>query len=223
MGMPTEQLLDTADILGTKLENHGEYSCTLGELESGKGWAKGVPAGGFSGVVSIPDPPDETGACVANFIRDGNDTLIIGTRDLRYAERLGALPAGTRGFLTRGEARVLLNPETDSIFISTVNKKADLQQAIVLDATEGQTTHLCGNTAITQTDEEITFVVNGGASLRLSKDGVFITGNVFVCCTATAHIGDMGGGTPPPNTPVNGAGMGTSPAVAASTKVFLAP
>jgi len=210
------------DVLDTTIED-GEYRSKLGDHAKGEGRLQDVPHWGLTGVVAIPDPPDGDGACEARVTNDGAESRILQTRDNRNASKLGALLAGARGFITRGAARFLLNPIRAQI-ISYTERLADGQTMLVdLDGEDGIIRHTNGGTIIEQYDDKIVFMVNGGATLTISKEGVFITGKNFQATAAIVQLGDMGGGVPPPAIPpLTSVGVGTSPAVIPSKTVFSA-
>lgn len=214
------------DVLGVTLQD-GEERYRLGHSESDLGIKDNCVPWGWTGLVCIPDLPDADGACMARQERVGGQTVVTGTRDPRYANKIGSLPAGSRGFVTRGTARHLLNPERDQITSFAVQKSGGLSMMVDVDAEAETITLLNGNASIQIGDDSIALMINGGTTVLINGDGFFVNGNAATITTGAVYLGDLGGGTPPPGGPAPGptsALVGIAgPTGAPSTKVFIAP
>lgn len=183
---------ETLDVLGIEIED-GEQRLKLGHAEKEIGvHAKAFPWG-QTGVVAIPDPPDADGACVALCATDGAHASVWHTYDARYADKVGALPAGTRGFITRGEARMLLNPEREQVTSYTLaNGKVMM---VDLDGTTGALTIMVDDKVfqIDQATDSIKLVV-GSNFVEIGKNGINVSAGALNLVGAVDLGGD--GATP---------------------------
>ena len=214
----------TADILATEATD-GEVRAQLGDAALGKGFAQEVAIYGVDGFVGRPNPPDAEGnAAQALYLQDGDDTQIIGTRDNRWADKVGTIEPGDRAIISSGEARFLLKNERDAIVLYTADSTG---KGLLLDmgGTEKEIKIVnAGKTFITMTQSSIVMGVDGGGSLTIDADGVRVTGASFQAVTGSVQLGDQGGGLPPPPLPpALGVAYGVpGPIVTVSTKVFVA-
>ena len=215
----------TADILATEATD-GEVRAQLGDAALGKGFAQEVAIYGVDGFVGRPNPPDAEGnAAQALYLQDGDDAQIIGTRDNRWADKVGTMDDGDRAIVSEGAARFFLRNERDAIVLYTEHGTEGKGMLLDIGGVEGEIKIIngAGPSFITIGPDSITMGVDGGGTLTIDKDGVRVTGASFQAVTTKVQLGDMGGtGTPPPPLPVNACGIGASPAVAPSTSVFVA-
>ena len=189
-----DNLFDVADVLGVELEA-GEYRLKLGRAVDGLGIASAVPSWGQTGLVCIPDPPTSGDACMSFFVRDGDQLVSLATRDNRYADKIGSLTAGTRGFVTRSAVRMLLNPEHDSWTAYTEDPDGNANM-IDLRGEDGTMTFLGRGWTITGGDHEIVMAIDGGATLTLNQQGIFVTGSHCSLACPTGNLGSLGPGVP---------------------------
>lgn len=191
----TDNLIGTADVLGVELEQ-GEYRLKLGRAADGEGIAGAVAAWGLTGVVAIPDPPTDGDACMAMFVREGDELVAFATRDNRYAAKIGSLAAGTRGFVTRGAVRMLLNPEKEAWTAYTENSEGKARM-IDLRGSDDTITIVGNGCMQVMGDHEITWIIDGGATMRLGRDGLFVTGPYCSLACSQGALGQLGPGIAP--------------------------
>jgi len=213
----------TADILATEATD-GEVRAQLGDAALGKGFVQEAAIYGVDGFVGRPNPPDDEGnAAQALYLQDGDDTQIIGTRDNRWADKVGTMEPGDRAIITDGEARVFVKQSRDAVVLYSVNQPEDKSMLIDIGGLEGEIKIVNGGAFITMTNDSIVLAVNGGGSLTIDADGVRAIGNSFQAVAPVVQLGDVGGGTPAPPTPANAVAVSAaSPPNLVSTKVFAA-
>ncbi len=187
-----DELVDTADVLGTTADD-GEIRAKVGYAVSAQGTYVNLPFYGPDGFISSPNQPSENGdACQALYIRDGDGRIIIGTRDNRYADKVGSFEPGDRGIVTDGEARILIKQATDSIFAMTVDQTVDRMMMFEMNGQDGALKLFCGNSWIELTDKTVTIGVDEGKAIfSMDKDGFQLRGSSFVCATSSGQLGLM--------------------------------
>jgi len=188
----------TADILATEATD-GEVRAQLGDAALGKGFVQEAAIYGVDGFVGRPNPPDDEGnAAQALYLQDGDDTQIIGTRDNRWADKVGTMEPGDRAIVSKGAARVFLKNERDAVVIYTEHGNQGIGMLIDVGGVEGEIKIVNGaGSFITMTGDSIVMAVDGGGSLTIDRDGVRVTGGSFQAVTGTVALGDQGGGLPP--------------------------
>lgn len=224
MPLDPDALVLTADVLGSDAET-GEIRCKLGDSATAEGYSTGAAIYGPDGFIGRPNPPSvDGGACQALYVQDGDDHKIVGTRDNRWVDKVGTMDPGDRAIVTDAEARVFVRQGRSAVVLYTLNVPADKSMMIDLGGIEGQLTVMNGGAIMTMKDDEIVLAVNGGGAIRISADGVQITGACFQATTGAVQLGDLGGGIAPPQVPAtSGVLWGPSPGTAPSSKVFVAP
>ena len=211
----------TADILATEATD-GEVRAQLGDATLGKGFVQEAAIYGVDGFVGRPNPPDVEGnAAQALYLQDGDDTQILGTRDNRWADKVGTMEPGDRAIITDGEARVFVKQSRDAVVLYSVNQPEDKSMLLDIGGLEGEIKIVNGGAFITMTNDSIVLAVNGGGSLTIDADGVRVIGNSFQAVAMSVQLGDVGGGTPAPQT--GGVLWGPTPGTIPSSKVFVAP
>jgi len=175
--------ISIADIVRADVEG-GIVRVTLGDSTDGSGIDREIAQWGLDGFISYPNDPDDEGAAQALFLAEGQEKRILGTRDYRLAEKTADLEAGDRAIVSACDARFHL-------------KRA--ANAIVLHA---------GDTTIEIKPGAIVLSVDGGASLRIDKEGVHVYGDQFAANTTKGSLGLVGG--LPPVAPANSVIYGPS-------------
>ena len=189
-----DYLTSTADILNLTTDD-GELRVDLGDIRTGAGISSESPVWQFDGFVSVPNEPDtdtKESARALYFI-DGDEKIVIGTYDARFAEKVGELKAGDRMMFGKGEQRFLLKQDTESATMYTVNKNTGSSQIITANGKDGVNMFVNGNTLIQQEDDKIILAVNGGAWIEINKDGIIIGGK---SCTIACPKGQLGAPAP---------------------------
>lgn len=224
-----DALLMTADVLASDTSN-GEVRCKLGDAAKGAGKSAEVPMYCSHGFIGVPDAPDaDGGACQAFYAQDGDEQKIIGTRDNRLAEQVGALQEGDRAIVSKGEARVIVRKADDSIVLMTTNASTGHTMHVAIAGQSGAIQITVGGAVFQLTEDaagsEIMLGVSGGGSILINKDGVTVLGPTFQAVTGAVQLGNPkhDGITPVPGLPINGAGVGPSPVTIASASVFISP
>jgi hypothetical protein len=222
--MRAEDLMSVADVLGTEIVD-GELRFRIGDAAKAKGYSQDHGMYGLDGFISSPLPPDEDGsACQCIYLNDGHERIVVGTRDNRLREKVGAMAPGDRAVIGHGSARMLIKYESDTICFYAENAKADGQAMLnSMDAKNGVTLVQNGGAFMQMKKDEIILAVNGGGALRISADGVQCAGGAIQMVSSMIQLGDMGGGTNPPPSPTNAVAVGVAgPVNLVSTKVFVA-
>jgi hypothetical protein len=169
------------DVLDTEVEE-GEYRLTLGHASAAQGiYSRGIPWS-QTGLVCIPDPPTAEGNCMAVTVSDGVEAQVWFTRDNRYASKIGTLTAGARGFVTRGEARFLLNPEREQITQYTLTSDGKVMMSD-LDGSAGVITIMVDDliVQIDKSTQSVKLMAGKSSSIEVKKDGInILTGTVNI-------------------------------------------
>ena len=168
------QKTDFLDVVGIEIEQ-SEPRLRLGYAHFGRGVYGKAMVGGQTGVVAIPDPPDADGACSAVVTADGCNAHVWHTYDARYADRIGQLPAGSRGFVTRGEARLLLNPEREQVSTYTLHEGNVMM--VDVDGASGSLTLIVGDKVIqiAQSTDSIKLMCGNSTWVELTKNGLNVS------------------------------------------------
>ncbi len=209
-------LTSTADILGTSVEN-GEAAYDLGDVRDDVGIAVEATSWGLDGFVSLPNDPADGECARALYLVDGDEKIVIGSKDARYSDKVGTLEAGDRAIVSAGNQRFLMKQGNESVTLYTVNQDTGNSMMVSLSGADGVNTMVNGNSVVTQEDEKIVLAVNGGGYLEINKDGVFIQGKMFVATAGRGHLG-----VEPPSTVAASQGIGlgvpgTTPVTVCST------
>ena len=217
----------TADILATEATD-GEVRAQLGDAALGKGFAQEVAIYGVDGFVGRPNPPDAEGnAAQALYLQDGDDAQIFGTRDNRWVDKVGTMDPGDRGIITDADARVFVKQVRSAVVLYTLNQPADASMLIDLGGAEGKIRIVNGGAVVEMENDVINLSVNGGGGIKISADGVTISGSAIQLVAEVVQLGQLGPGVPPPAIAGSpGAAVQATPPIAlppASTKVFIAP
>lgn len=218
--MSVENPFDTADVLSVDT-SQGEVRLTVGDAVRGRGRYADLPQYGPDGFIGIPNVPSANGdAAQAFYAVDGYGRIVLGTRDNRFASKIGTGSPGDRMIVTDGEARFLIKQETDSVSIYTINQKTGQSMMVNLNGEDGVVTITNGGAITTMVDDEIVMAVDGGGAIRMYSGGVTIRGSAVHIAADKVFLGQLPNGGPPPISPLTAVGIGASPAVVPSTKVF---
>lgn len=187
-----DEIFGTADIVETEIRD-GEVRAKIGDAAKGLGYAAGLPMYGPDGFVGRPNQPDENGdACQALYIIDGEGKISVGTRDNRYADKVGELDPGDRAIVTSGEARFLIKRVDDAVFIISKNQSTGKTMIWEMNGSTGVMQTFNDRTWIEQTGSSITLGAGDGSAtttLLVNAAGVQINGANFLCATAGGHLG----------------------------------
>lgn len=194
-----ENFIQQEDILLSEQES-GEVRINVGDKASGVGAGSGVAVWGVDGFVGMPNLPSDAGCAVALVYQDGHQQRAVATKDVRFAEKAGALQPGDRAIVSDCGARLLLKQATSSISLFTENE-ADDGNAILhnLNGQEGSQTITVGATTIRLEKDRIVMCA-GGTFLTLDSGGLHIHGKHFDCSTGGGNFGTMGPIPPPQGT-----------------------
>lgn len=176
------------DVLDIDIQD-GEPRLKLGRLAQEVGLHAAAVPWGQTGVVALPDPPDDAGACIALSVVDGRSAHVWHTYDARYASKIGQLPAGSRGFITRGEARFLLNPERDQISAYTLTSDGKVMMSD-LDGAGGVITIMVDDLIVSIDKNTSSIKLTAGSNfIELSKSGL----NISAAASNLLGACDIGG------------------------------
>ncbi len=199
MPVPPDQLFHTADIVETDAST-GEIRAKVGNAAIGQGYAQGLPLYTTDGFIGRPNQPSpDGGACQAFYIVDGDGSVIVGTRDNRFADKVGSLEPGDRAIVTDGEARVLVKREDDAVFVMTENKETGKTMMLEMNGAAGIVQLFNGNCWISMSGDTITLNAGGEGGttmLMLNAKGLHVFGANFFCGTGGGHFGYI---SPPAN------------------------
>jgi hypothetical protein len=222
---------DTSDVISSDTTG-GEVRCKLGDVATGRGKYPDTLAMYCSGpaFVSVPNAPSpDGGACQAYSEREGDERKILGMRDNRFADKVGALSPGDAAIVSDCEARVLLRQADSSIIAMTQNQATGHTMHLALAGQSGAAQLVNGAAVIEITEDaegaRIMLGVSGGGSIVIDKDGVTILGPAIMAPCGTVQLGNPTGDgiTPTPPLPIFGAGVGPAPVTIASQSVFISP
>lgn len=225
MGVRTEVLFDTADILGSDTED-GEVRLELGDVVTGVGTSTDTAMWGIDGFVSRPSDPDKDECARALYLVDGDEKIVVVSQDNRFSDKVGKLEAGDRAIVSKGEQRVLLKQTGEQVILYTVNQVVDLSMQVILDGANGVLTLSNGNAIVELKNDGISMSVSENGQMKgyltVNKKGVQVGGDAFAANTGSGSLGLVGGLLPPP--PTNGLAHGVSgPVNVISTSWTVAP
>ena len=171
MARTPNNLISRSNVLIAENKN-GEVKITVGNIADKVGTGQNIPMWGPPGFVSMPDLPDDDGACQALLLADGAHSIALGFRDNRYAKKSGAIKPGDRLITTSKNARFLLKAEDDGVTMYTANEPdGGSSMAVTMSGKKGETVIVNGKSAIRMTADEITMSA-GGVTIQL-KGGTF--------------------------------------------------
>lgn len=220
-----DDLIGSADILTSALDDSGEVRLNLGDALTGEGISNDSSYWGIDGFVSRPNDATSTGAAQALYMVDGHQKRVLASRDNRWITGYGQLAAGDRAIVSDCEAKFLLKKDRSAVTLYTTNEQDDNNSMMVdVDGKNGIITIINAGSVLRMTKDEIVLAVSGGnASITLNGDGaVQITGKSFWAATSGVCLGTVGGAPPIPGVmsaligPVGLAGV-------PSTSVVIAP
>lgn len=180
-------LTNTADILNTTAID-GEVRYDVGDVRDDKGIGVEVAAFGVDGFVSMPNLPDSDGCARAIYIEDGDEKIIIGTVDARYADKVGTLEYGDRAIISKGAQRLLMKQGNESVTLYT--ERADGTPMMATLSKDDEIVSLFnGSNYIEISKDGITIAVKDGGWLRLDSEGVQVGGKTFAANTKGGVLG----------------------------------
>jgi len=224
MPLDADGLLLTADIITTDATG-GEVRAQIGDAAKNVGYAQEVAIYGPDGFIGRPNDASGPDAARALYVQDGDENFIIGTRDNRFADKVGTMEPGDRAIVTDGEARVMIKQVRDAVVLYTVNQPEDKSMLIDLGGMEGEIKIINGGAVMTMTNDMITLATNsGGGTITIGPAGVTITGSAIQLVAPVVQLGDTGGGVVAPPSPATAVAYSAAgPANVVSAKVFVAP
>jgi len=182
----------TGDVLETEATD-GEIRAKVGNAADGVGYFADAPFYSTDGFISRPNQPDANGdSCQALYIQDGNGRIILGTRDNRYADKVGTLDDGDRAIVTKGEARLLVKRATDAVVIMTKDKTTGKTMLQSLSGDAGEFQVFVGNCWLRITNDSISMSAGDGVKsslLMINANGIHMLGGSFNCGMAGGHFG----------------------------------
>lgn len=165
-----ERLTDIADIVLSTITG-GDVRVNLGNAATNAGVDANVAVFGTDGFIGRPNDADADGAATAFYVYSGDQKFVIGTRDRRYASKVGNLQPGDRAIVSKGNARLLLKNIRDAITLYTErqsdNPAQRISQLISNDGQTGKITLSVGLTKLEITENGISMSVNGGPAFTL--------------------------------------------------------
>lgn len=185
MPLFADNLTDVADILNSSVTD-GVVRLTIGDSRDDKAVAADASMWSMDGFFSRPKPPDSTGSSEAIYIVDGDDKIVIATRDNRFADLVGTLNPGDRAIVA-GDARIFVK-EDGSITLYTVSQPDDDNMLLHMSGKDGKFILAIGTARIVITNDRIEFATND-ASLVLDADGISVAGKHCAFLTGSGQLG----------------------------------
>lgn len=186
--IPVDMLFNWDDVLGSTADG-GELRVDLGDIRDGVGIAAEAAVVGTDGFVARPNDAADGECARSLYFTDGDEKIIIGTVDARYADKVGTLEPGDRAIFSKGEQRILLKQSNESVSMYTVNKQTNSSMLISASGEDGTITIVNGNALITMEDDKIIMAINGGGYLEINKDGIALRGKSFYAQCGKGHLG----------------------------------
>jgi hypothetical protein len=220
MVLRPDMLLQTADILNVSVDE-GEVGYDLGDVRDAAGIAQEAVSWGIDGFISMPNlPTGNEESARAMYLVDGDDKIVIATKDSRNSDKVGTLEPGDRAIISAGAQRFLMKQGNESISLYTENQATGSSMMVSLSGADGVATLVNGGSIVTMEDEKIVLAVNGGGYLEINKEGVFIQGKMFVATAGRGHFG-----VTPPDPSKQGVGYGApgAPPVGVSVNWTVSP
>lgn len=184
-----DMLLQTADILNVSVED-GEVGYDLGDVRDAAGIAQEAVAWGIDGFISMPNlPTGKEEAARAMYLVDGNEKMVVATKDSRNSTKVGSLEPGDRAIISAGAQRFLMKQGNESITLYTENQDTGSSMLISASGADGTISLVNGNAMFSIEDERIVMAINGGSYLEINKDGVFFQSKTFIATAGKGHLG----------------------------------
>jgi hypothetical protein len=216
-------LLDIADVVATEIRG-GDVRMNIGDATTNAGVGASIPGFGVDGFIARPNDPDGDGAATVLYAQIGDQKVAIGTRDRRYADKVGELQSGDRAIVSKGSARFLLKNEKDRLVLYTETQSDGTSMMISASGESEEITLTVGLTGIKISADRIELFINGGPSFVLDKNtGAAITAPSINLDGGFVTIGLLPGGVRPVAPSVNSVLYGPlGQAGVASTTVLVA-
>ena len=193
----TNTLFGRANVLQS-VHKGGEARLTIGDAQTSEGEAQSMPMWGLPGFVSMPDAPDDAGACQVLYLDDGPHRIGVAFRDNRYADKSGSPKPGDRMITSSGNARLMIKRADDSTTMYTANAPDGGSSMIITqNGKTGVTTIVNGKALVSIKTDEIIFTA-GGTSLKIDSGGCTIFGKHIALNSGSGNLGMLGPGAPPP-------------------------
>lgn len=210
------------DVLAVTRGASGEIRLKLGDSQTDEGARADAAWWGSDGFVSMPNEPDDRGACQALYVTEGNNSRCVATKDNRICEQYATLAAGDRAIVTDGAAKVLLKKDGDTVTLASENASGMVIHQVAPDTITMQMPGTPG-TMFQMSPSRIVLMVNGGGSLILDATGCHLSGNLTEVNSGLVTLGMLAPGTPLVPS-INSALVGPSGMIGVpSTKVLIAP
>jgi len=193
----TDHLFRLADVLLSTVTD-GEVRLKLGSHSEGIGEAPNVPHFGTDGFVSCPNDANDSGACVALEISDGQQKFCVGQVDNRYSSKAGTLTPGDRAIVSSSAARVLLKNAKAAVSIITENAEDDGSTMMIDVRGATGTVQIVNGGSYVEMKKDSIVLSAGGSMLVIDATGVAVFGPHFGGNTASGNLGVVGGIAPPP-------------------------
>lgn len=167
------------DVLDSTAEN-GVVRFKVGDAASNEGLTSDCGVWGTDGFVSRPDLPSTAGACQVLTVTDGHDRRVIGSRDSRNADKVGALEEGDRAIVGSSAARLFVKKGKKSVVLYTEDDDGGASMLINIEGESGKIQIIHGGGASFEMSKDTIVLSAGGSSLEIGPNGISAIG---------AHIG----------------------------------
>ena len=191
-------LLDIADVILSTVTN-GDVRVNIGDSTTNAGVDASVPVFGTDGFVSRPNDADADGAATAIYGFFGDQKIVIGSRDRRYASKVGNLLPGDRAIVSKGNARFLLKNARDAVTLYTEAQSGGTSMLVSIDGQAGKVTAAHGLNKVEIGEKTIELSINGGPAIILdgNTNSITIRANTVNIDGGFVTLGLLPGGVRP--------------------------
>jgi hypothetical protein len=190
--------IDVADVTVAEIKD-GQVRLQIGDQATGRAFGQNYSFWGIPGFYSVPAVPDDDAAAQVLFIWDDNTKHIIGGRDNRHTDLVGALEPGDF-VIVSGKARIFGKAQ-DNLVTFFSESASGKSMICSLDGANEEFTIQVGKSYISVGPDSITLGA-GGAAIELDADGIAIIGKYIGLTAPGGHVGAAGVGVPlPPAAP----------------------
>lgn len=191
------------DALDSTADN-GVVRIKVGDAASNEGYSADCGVWGVGGFVSRPDLPSAAGACEVLTVTDGNERRVIGTRDKRQADKVGALDEGDRAIVGSSPARLFVKAGKKSVVLYTEDDDGGSSMLINVEGESGKIQIIHGGGASFEMSKDTIVLSAGGSSLEIGPKGVSVIGAHIGLNAMGINLGIIGAqGESPPMAPLS--------------------
>lgn len=178
-------LIQRADVIATEAVD-GEIRVTIGDQFHKWTWASDCPMYGADGFIGRPNLPENDGAAQALYLQDGDQRVVVGTKDNRWTSKVGDVQPGDRVIYSNSEARFFLKREDDAICLYSTSTPTGKSMIMSLDGKAGKGLMMVGGTSIEMDGTDINIIAGSGAA------SIVIKGDGSICINGASLLANVG-------------------------------